>query len=103
MKEKGWKDLPTGGIIDEPGNATEYRTGSWRTYRPVWSEKKCIQCFACWIFCPDDAIDVKDGKIAGIDLYHCKGCGICAAECPDKASAIEMKLEAECELEEDKG
>jgi len=33
-------------------------------------------------------IKVKDGKIVGIDLNHCKGCGICAHECP--VDAIEM-------------
>jgi pyruvate ferredoxin oxidoreductase delta subunit len=97
-KEKGWKDLPMGGIIDEPGNAVEYKTGDWRTYRPIWHEDKCIHCFICWIYCPDNAILAKDGKIIGVDLEHCKGCGICAHECPDKANAIEMKLEAECVL-----
>ena len=24
MKEKGWKDIPLGGLILEPGNAKEY-------------------------------------------------------------------------------
>lgn len=100
MKEKSWKDLPMGGIIDEPGNAVQYNTGSWRTYAPLWDKDKCTHCFLCWIFCPDDSIKTKDGKIIGIDYYHCKGCGICAEECPDKIKAIKMKLEAECELPE---
>ena len=103
MKEKGWKDLALGGIIEEAGNAVEYNTGAWRTYRPIWHEDRCIQCFLCWIYCPDNSIRVEDGKVAGIDLEHCKGCGICAEECPDKANAIEMRLEAECELHEDEG
>ena len=96
MKKEGWKDLPMGGIIDKPGNAVEYNTGSWRTYVPIWDEDKCTNCFLCWIFCPDDSIKTKDGKIIGIDYDHCKGCGICAEECPDKVKAIEMKLESEC-------
>jgi pyruvate ferredoxin oxidoreductase delta subunit len=99
--EKGWKALPQGGIIDEAGNAEGYETGSWRTYRPIWHEEKCIQCFFCWIYCPDNSILTEDGKVIGIDLEHCKGCGICAQECPDKASAIDMKLEAECDLPPD--
>jgi pyruvate ferredoxin oxidoreductase delta subunit len=34
---------------------------------------------------------VKDEKMTGIDFEHCKGCGICAKECPFKA--IEMEVE----------
>ncbi|MEE9585652.1 MAG: 4Fe-4S binding protein [Nitrososphaerales archaeon] len=36
---------------------------------------------------------VKDGKVTGVDLVHCKGCGICAAECPTKV--IDMVRETE--------
>ena len=50
--------------------------------------------------CLDNSILAKDEKIIGIDYDHCKGCGICAHECPEKAHAIEMKLEAECILTE---
>ena len=31
---------------------------------------------------------VDDGKLVGIDYHHCKGCGICAQECP--CGAIDM-------------
>ena len=34
MKEKGWKEIPLGGLILEAGNAEKYKTGGWRTYRP---------------------------------------------------------------------
>lgn len=94
-KEKGWKELPIGGVILEPGNSVENRTGTWRTYRPVWDGEKCIQCLTCWIMCPDSAILAKDGKICGIDYEHCKGCGICAEQCPPKVKAITMVLERE--------
>ena len=46
----------------------------------------------CWAFCPDGAVQVEEGQLKGIDLAHCKGCGICAQECPRKA--IEMVEEA---------
>ena len=92
-----WKEMPIGGMIVEAGNSVEYDTGSWRTYRPVRDEEKCIHCLRCWILCPDSAIIVKDGKMVGFDLDHCKGCGICASECPPKCHAIEMKLESEIE------
>jgi 2-oxoacid:acceptor oxidoreductase delta subunit (pyruvate/2-ketoisovalerate family) len=49
----------------------------------------CFECDNCYGLCPDDAI-VKhgvDGRYT-IDLDYCKGCGICAHECP--SGAIEM-------------
>lgn len=49
----------------------------------------CFDCDNCYAMCPDNAI-VKLGPGQGfaIDLDYCKGCGICAAECP--AGAITM-------------
>ena len=96
-KLKGWKEIPIGGLIVEAGNSDKYETGSWRTFRPVWNSEKCIHCLQCWIYCPDSAIQVEGGKIKSIVLSHCKGCGICAVECPDKVKAIEMKEEASFE------
>ena len=92
-----WKEMPIGGMIVEAGNSDQYETGSWRTYRPIHVAERCINCLRCWILCPDSAILVKDGKMAGFDYAHCKGCGICARECPPKCHAIEMKLESELE------
>jgi len=95
MELKGWKEIPIGGVITEAGNSEEYETGSWRSQRPIRDETKCIHCLLCWIYCPDSAIRVKEGKIIGVDLAHCKGCGICAKECPPKIKAITMVEEAE--------
>jgi len=88
MKEKNWKEIPLGGLILEAGNAEEYKTGSWRTYRPVRSEEKCTHCLLCWVYCPDSSIIVEGAKIKGFDYAHCKGCGICSSQCP--VNAIEM-------------
>ena len=92
-KLKGWKDIPIGGLITTSGTAADYETGSWRTFKPIWDEEKCVHCLLCWLFCPDSAVLVKDGRVLGIDYDHCKGCGICAKECPKKVQAIQMVLE----------
>ena len=78
--------LHEGGIIREAGNAHDFATGDWRTFVPEFIEDNCIHCMFCWIYCPDSAIaiDTSRGKpqMKGIILEHCKGCGICAHECP---------------------
>jgi pyruvate ferredoxin oxidoreductase delta subunit len=88
---KNWQDLPYGGVITEGGNARDYETGTWRTWRPVWNQEACIHCLTCWVLCPEDAYQLRDGKtkngkdrqeICGINYYHCKGCGLCVKECP---------------------
>jgi pyruvate ferredoxin oxidoreductase delta subunit len=94
-QEPTWQELPKGGLMVEPGSAERYKTGDWRTERPIWDAEKCTSCLLCWIFCPDSSILVEDGKVIGIDYEHCKGCGICAAECPPRVNAIEMKPEAD--------
>lgn len=93
QKKETWQELPIAGLILEPGTSEKYETGDWRSMCPVWDEKKCIHCLSCWMYCPDSAIKVKDGKMVGIDLKHCKGCGICAKACPPKVKAITMKKE----------
>lgn len=85
MSEKGWREIPIGGVVLEPGSSIKYETGSWRYFRPILDFEKCRHCLICWIYCPDGAIQVKESKVIGIDLRYCKGCGICAKECPRKA------------------
>ena len=50
----------------------------------------CFQCDNCLAVCPDNAVLKVDdaGRAYAIDYDYCKGCGICAAECP--CGAIEM-------------
>ena len=46
-------------------------------------------CGNCYGVCPDNAIaKLADGSYE-IDYDYCKGCGLCAAECP--CGAIEME------------
>lgn len=97
MIGRGWREIPRGAVIPEPGNAHHYQTGDWRSFRPIWIKDRCIQCLRCWIMCPDSAIITEDGKVVGIDYSHCKGCGICANECPAKVDAIKMVKEDEAD------
>jgi len=92
--DKNWKQVEHGGVIDA-GTAYEYETGDWRSRRPIWDSSKCTHCLICWISCPDGSILVAEGKMNGIDYVHCKGCGICAQECPLTARAIRMIDESE--------
>ena len=68
------------------------KTGSWRWIKPIVDNNKCVKCFQCEIYCPDNTITVDPEKGATIDYDYCKGCGICAEVCPVKA--ITMAKEA---------
>ncbi len=86
--------LPPGGTIRDMGSTVKTKTGGWRSERPVIDMEKCIECNSCWIFCPDNSIVVaveKDGRVYSVNYDFCKGCGICANECP--TGAIVMILE----------
>jgi 2-oxoacid:acceptor oxidoreductase delta subunit (pyruvate/2-ketoisovalerate family) len=52
----------------------------------------CFECDNCYGVCPDTAvIKLGDGLRYAFDYDYCKGCGMCAAECP--AGAIDMRPE----------
>lgn len=49
----------------------------------------CFECDNCYGVCPDNAvIKLGTGKRFQFNYDYCKGCGVCAAECP--CGAIEM-------------
>ena len=53
----------------------------------------CFECDNCYGVCPDNAvIKLGPGQRYEIDLDYCKGCGICANECP--CGAIRMDPES---------
>ena len=64
-------------------------TSSLRTPKKavIAEAKRCFQCgncnvcLTCWLLCPDVSVLEADGQIY-IDYDYCKGCGICAQECP---------------------
>jgi pyruvate ferredoxin oxidoreductase gamma subunit len=107
--------------IGKPGTSEVTKTGDWRVFYPEFDMEQCTRCGKCLENCPDAAIikrtlsgkeaDAarkkaeeleKAGKIKKaavkkahiryeLDPTYCKGCGICANECPIKG--IKMKLE----------
>ena len=53
----------------------------------------CFECDNCYGVCPDNAISkLGAGNRFRIDYDYCKGCGLCAAECP--CGAIDMVPES---------
>lgn len=84
-EEITWQDITPGGIVYEAGSAVHFRTGDWRSMKPVFLKDKCTNCLLCVPCCPDSAIPVKNGERLDFDMDHCKGCGICYKACPFKA------------------
>ncbi|MEW5948487.1 MAG: pyruvate synthase subunit PorD [Thermodesulfobacteriota bacterium] len=87
----GWKELDLGCVIRQPGSSRAFKTGDWRSQRPVVDRDKCIKCGLCWVYCPDLAMVPAEEGYYKVNLDYCKGCGICAKECPK--DAITMILE----------
>jgi 2-oxoacid:acceptor oxidoreductase delta subunit (pyruvate/2-ketoisovalerate family) len=61
--------------------------GDWKASRPVVNRVKCCHCGTCYLFCPTGCIEDRETFLEA-NLTFCKGCGICAKECP--AWAITM-------------
>ncbi|MBL0708430.1 MAG: 4Fe-4S binding protein [Sulfurimonas sp.] len=119
MIEKGWNDFEIGamlrtfdgGVSDISTISQEDRSYSqsssytasvadWRLIKPIFNKEYCIDCQFCWIYCPDVSIISRDKKMVGIDMDHCKGCGICAEVCPTNPKSLKMFPEqAEDEIE----
>jgi Pyruvate/2-oxoacid:ferredoxin oxidoreductase delta subunit len=41
----------------------------------------------CWLYCPVQCVVAKPRWFA-FDLKVCKGCGVCAQECPQRAISM---------------
>jgi len=76
--------------VSSPMEGEAGQTGTWRSRRPVMNDSKCLTCGTksrdcqlCWLYCPEACM--TQGKPPVIDYRYCKGCGICARQCPAKA------------------
>ena len=74
---------------DLAAEAEAKQEGTWDLERALREVERCLSCGTCNLclqcvsFCPDASIRLDEDKAAVmIDLDHCKGCGICAYECP---------------------
>lgn len=81
----GEQDTPAGKV--GMGSMIENKTGSWKVFQPKYDKEKCTMCLTCWWACPEGCIYRTKDKL-DFDMSYCKGCGICANECP--VEAIEM-------------
>ncbi|HIV49705.1 4Fe-4S dicluster domain-containing protein [uncultured Helicobacter sp.] len=109
MDNRGWNELEIGSAlfpfssdgqtqIQEHNDKRAYTRDSsftasvahWRVEKPVHNSQVCINCFNCWVYCPDGAILARDEKLAGVDYVHCKGCGVCVDVCPTNPKSLLM-------------
>ncbi len=93
-----YQELPVGGALVEgkteagligPGSFIENKVSGWATFRPARDRDKCTMCLLCWFYCPEGTIvRVSDKGDLMTNYDYCKGCGVCANECP--VDAIKM-------------
>ncbi len=93
-REKTWKEIAPAGVCSK--SSVGFMTGDWKTYMPIRDPDKCTKCLLCVLLCPDGAIKwlPEQGEIK-FDFNFCKGCGICANECPTKAIKMELPKRGE--------
>jgi len=88
MKNKKFDILP-GGIIETGGNSVKNKTGQWSLHHAFIDQKKCIKCHLCAGHCPEGCVEIfSDGRNVEVNADYCKGCLVCAVECPAKAIKI---------------
>jgi pyruvate ferredoxin oxidoreductase delta subunit len=94
MSSKLSMDKLSIGCVALPGGSLVYKTGAWRTNRPIFKHVACIGCRGCELVCPEGCVlENPDEKHVveklkreinnrDFDPDYCKGCAMCANECP---------------------
>lgn len=109
MANTGWNEFEIGAMLRSfEGSANDIATtvqedrnysqnnsfsasvADWRIEKPVFNKDYCIDCQFCWVYCPDISIISRDKKMIGVDMDHCKGCGICVEVCPTNPKSLLM-------------
>ncbi len=112
MAEQGWDEFEIGAMLRSfngeakdvaltlqedrdysSNNSFTASVADWRIKKPVFNKDYCIDCQFCWVYCPDISIISRDKKMIGIDMDHCKGCGICVEVCPTNPKSLLMYSE----------
>ena len=88
-RKRGWKTLPKGAVPYK--SSKDYKTGDWGVAKPIMDRTRCTKCTLCHFFCPEGAITVRTDGYTEVNYDYCKGCGVCANECPVKCIKMEMK------------
>ncbi len=118
MQNNGWNEFEIGAMLRTfEGAVTNIATtlqedrsysknssftasvADWRIEKPLFNKDFCIDCQFCWVYCPDMSIISRDKKMIGIDMDHCKGCGICVQVCPTNPKSLLMFSELKSEEE----
>ena len=118
MENNGWNEFEIGAMLRSfDGAITDIATthqedrnysnsnsftasvADWRIEKPLFNKDYCIDCQFCWIYCPDMSIISRDKKMIGVDMDHCKGCGICVEVCPTNPKSLLMFAEQQNEEE----
>ncbi|MBM7867693.1 4Fe-4S dicluster domain-containing protein [Heliobacterium gestii] len=79
------RDYPCGPHF-QAGHLVDNAAG-WRLETPEINGARCVNCLRCYLACPEGAL-YRSEKAVRLDKDFCKGCGICASECP--LQAIQM-------------
>jgi 2-oxoacid:acceptor oxidoreductase gamma subunit (pyruvate/2-ketoisovalerate family) len=81
-KSQPHKNVPKGSVIGRDEALSEANR--------CLSCGTCNLCLQCVSSCPDESIH-RSRNSTGVtfDLYHCKGCGLCAYECPRDVISME--------------
>ena len=117
MANKGWDEFEIGAMLRSfdgvapaeiantpqrdraysENNSHTANVADWRLIKPVYNKDYCIDCQFCWVYCPDVSIISRDKKMIGVDMDHCKGCGVCVEVCPTNPKSLLMFPEQEDE------
>ncbi|RDU65146.1 4Fe-4S dicluster-binding protein [Helicobacter sp. MIT 14-3879] len=116
MEYKGWNEFEIGSVLfpfdnDDANNVNKHQedrsytnnssytasVAHWRVEKPIFNPEHCINCFNCWLYCPDSSIIARDEKLQGVDYVHCKGCGVCSSVCPTNPKSLLMYNDIEDE------
>ncbi len=58
---------------------------------PKIAESLCTVCGRCVEDCPDDVLEVKEGKLVIVHPENCTDCGTCELSCPEGAITTEAE------------